>query len=360
MIERILPVQVASAEAFEDVPGTTLFPEERAVISRAAEVRQREFTTARACARAALAKLDRPPVAIPPGPRGAPKWPEGVIGSITHCTGYRAAAVALTRDVVALGVDAEPNEGLPNHGMLDMVARAEERARLSDLAAEMPSVRWDRLLFSAKESVLQGVVSTDQALARFRIGGHCHLRVCRHVYRAPAGAWPAGSRVAAHYPVRAVAGRSRTACDRRRAPRLTGHSHSREDLAQGARPVRPPLGLSRAAEGDLFESDAVLPRGTRDMQVLVDDSPCFVPQVPVGRAFGATPLSEFRVRQEPGRFTGQREVADQYGLHGWRQVRQPSLGSLDVGVAPGFPVSDRGRCAAPPHRSIRCRSCMRE
>lgn len=165
MIERILPGQVASAEAFGDDPSATLFPEERAVIRRAVEARRREFSTARACARAALSKLGRPPVAILPGLRGAPEWPEGVIGSITHCTGYRAAAVALTRDVVTLGVDAEPNEALPDHGMLDIVARAEERARLSDLAAEMPGVRWDRLLFSAKESVLQGVVSTGQALA---------------------------------------------------------------------------------------------------------------------------------------------------------------------------------------------------
>ena len=88
-----------------------------------------------------------------PGPRGAPQWPEGVTGSITHCAGYRAAAVALTRDVVSLGVDAEPNETLPNHGLLELIALDEERVRLADLTARMPGICWDRLLFSAKESV---------------------------------------------------------------------------------------------------------------------------------------------------------------------------------------------------------------
>jgi 4'-phosphopantetheinyl transferase EntD len=30
---------------------------------------------------------------ITPGERGAPRWPDGVVGCLTHCDGYRAAAV---------------------------------------------------------------------------------------------------------------------------------------------------------------------------------------------------------------------------------------------------------------------------
>ncbi|MFD3676463.1 hypothetical protein [Streptomyces sp. NPDC058613] len=41
--------------------------------------------------------------------RRNPVWPSGIVGSMTHCTGYRAAAVARTGHLVALGVDAEPN-----------------------------------------------------------------------------------------------------------------------------------------------------------------------------------------------------------------------------------------------------------
>lgn len=153
MIERILPSQIAAAESFGDDPVAELFPEERAFIERATERRRREFTTARACARAALARLGCPAVAVLPGPGRAPQWPDGITGSITHCAGYRAAAVSLTRDVVSLGVDAEPDEALPGPGMLELIARDEERVRLRGLAAEMPGICWERLLFSAKESV---------------------------------------------------------------------------------------------------------------------------------------------------------------------------------------------------------------
>ena len=153
MIERILPSEVAACESFGDDPDAVLFPQEYAVIARAAESRRREFATARACARAALTQLGLPAVPVLPGPHRAPQWPEGVTGSITHCTGYRAAAVALTRDVISLGVDAEPNEALPDHDMLRLIARDEERVRLAELAAGMPGISWDRLLFSAKESV---------------------------------------------------------------------------------------------------------------------------------------------------------------------------------------------------------------
>jgi 4'-phosphopantetheinyl transferase EntD len=75
-----------------------------------------------------------------------------VAGSITHCEGYRAAGVARTTAIATMGLDAEPNEPLPD-GVLDVIALDSERARIAELSAAEPAVRWDRLLFSAKESV---------------------------------------------------------------------------------------------------------------------------------------------------------------------------------------------------------------
>ena len=137
MIAGILPPEVSVAEEFGDVPGVLLFPEEEAVIARAVDKRRREFTTARACARAALDKLGLPPVPIVPGLRGAPGWPAGIVGSITHCAGYRAAAVARDREVVTIGLDAEPHEPLPA-GVLGAIASAGEQAALAALAAARP------------------------------------------------------------------------------------------------------------------------------------------------------------------------------------------------------------------------------
>lgn len=152
MIADILPPEVAAEETFGDVPDIALFPGEKAAIANAVDKRRREFATGRACARAALAKLGFPPVPIVPGPRGAPQWPPGVVGSITHCAGYRASAVARARDVVTIGLDAEPHDTLP-HGLLAVIASGDEEARLAALAAARPDVCWDRILFCAKESV---------------------------------------------------------------------------------------------------------------------------------------------------------------------------------------------------------------
>jgi 4'-phosphopantetheinyl transferase EntD len=152
MIAEILPSAVAAAETRSDFPDTVLFPVEEIALGQAVEKRRREFTAARACARTALQELGIPPLAIPSGDRGEPCWPEGIVGSITHCRGYRACAVARAREFVAIGIDAEPNEALPD-GVLDAISRAEELPQLRALARTTPEVHWDRLLFSAKESV---------------------------------------------------------------------------------------------------------------------------------------------------------------------------------------------------------------
>ena len=152
MISEILPAVVECAEAFGDPPDAALFPAEAALLARAVEKRRREFATGRNCARSALGALGIGPAPILPGQGGAPQWPSGIVGSITHCDGYRAAAVARAGEVVTIGLDAEPAEWLPGE-VLGLVALPDERDRLHDLARDVPGVCWDRLLFSAKESV---------------------------------------------------------------------------------------------------------------------------------------------------------------------------------------------------------------
>ena len=143
---------MASAEALDDPPDAVLYPGEAELITRAVDKRRREFRTVRHCARRALRQLGLPPVAVLRGERGEPLWPPDVVGSMTHCSGYRAAAVAHSCDVHALGIDAEPNEPLPA-GVLDAIASAHEQGRLSQLAAADGTIHWDRLLFCAKEPV---------------------------------------------------------------------------------------------------------------------------------------------------------------------------------------------------------------
>jgi 4'-phosphopantetheinyl transferase EntD len=152
VLAELLPPTVAAEEAFADPPELGLFPAEAAALAGAVEKRRREFAAVRRCARAALARLGEPPRPLLPGEGGAPCWPDGVVGSLTHCAGYRAAAVARASEVVTVGVDGEPHEPLPD-GVLDIVAGPEEHALLDALRAACPNVRWDRVLYSAKESV---------------------------------------------------------------------------------------------------------------------------------------------------------------------------------------------------------------
>jgi 4'-phosphopantetheinyl transferase EntD len=152
LIEKILPGAVAVAEAFDDPPDAVLYPGEAEVISRAVDKRRREFRTVRHCARRALRQLGLPPAPVLRGEHGEPQWPPGVVGSMTHCAGYRAAAIAHSCDLRTLGIDAEPHQPLPA-GVLDVIARDEEQDSLSELAATDSATCWDRILFCAKETV---------------------------------------------------------------------------------------------------------------------------------------------------------------------------------------------------------------
>ncbi|MFG3286717.1 4'-phosphopantetheinyl transferase [Streptomyces sp. NPDC048111] len=156
MIEALFPhPATATAEHFGDTPdGEGLFPQERALVAGVGAGRRREFTTVRHCARAAMAALGAAAAPLLPDEWGAPRWPPGIVGSMTHCRGYRAAVVARATAVRALGLDAEPHRPLRD-GVLDAVATPRERAALSALAALDPSVHWDRLLFCAKEATFK-------------------------------------------------------------------------------------------------------------------------------------------------------------------------------------------------------------
>jgi 4'-phosphopantetheinyl transferase EntD len=152
VLEQLLPATAAVSESRLDVVDAPLFAEEETIVARAVEKRRREFTTARACSRQALMRIGVMPQAIPSGPRGEPRWPQGIVGSITHCEGFRACAVARRGQLATIGIDAEVNAPLPD-GLLADIALPGERQRLIALAEEEPAVSWDRLLFSAKESV---------------------------------------------------------------------------------------------------------------------------------------------------------------------------------------------------------------
>jgi len=136
------------AEMYDDPPHLAALPEEEPLIARSVVKRRNEFVTVRHCARVAMQQLGVPPSPILKGDRGEPRWPVGVVGSLTHCEGYRAAVVGRSAAVRSVGIDAEPHGVLPK-GVLDAISLPVERTEISALPGEL---HWDRILFCAKEA----------------------------------------------------------------------------------------------------------------------------------------------------------------------------------------------------------------
>ena len=159
-----------------------------------------------------------PPVPILKGDKGEPCWPDGVVGSLTHCTGYRGAVVGRSAAVRSVGIDAEPHDVLPD-GVLDAITLDEERHEIAALPAG-PALGSNPVLRQGSD--LQGLVPADQALAGFRgrprrvrrrSGRREHRRVRLQDPDRPGRA--VGS--AADRAAGPLVGRARTGADRDRA-----------------------------------------------------------------------------------------------------------------------------------------------
>lgn len=125
--------------------------QEAALAESMQPARRAEFTAGRTQARLALGAIGVPVVALPRDEAGAPRWPSGITGSITHVRhgdiSFCAVAVSDQPSLLGLGLDAEPREPLPPR-LGTRILTDRER----DMAAGMPA--WvDRLLFSIKECV---------------------------------------------------------------------------------------------------------------------------------------------------------------------------------------------------------------
>lgn len=150
LMRAVLPevADLVFAELYHDPPELSPMPEEEPLIARSVAKRRNEFVTVRHCARVAMGKLGVPQAPILKGEKGEPCWPDGLVGSLTHCEGYRGAVVGRRTGVRSVGIDAEPHGVLPD-GVLGAISLAEERHEIAALPA---GLHWDRILFCAKEA----------------------------------------------------------------------------------------------------------------------------------------------------------------------------------------------------------------
>jgi enterobactin synthetase component D len=85
----------------------------------------------------------------------APRWPEGVVGSITHTAGMAAAAAAHAADYAGVGLDLE-RVGRASVRLMRRTLRPEERARLEALP-EADRGATATIVFCAKESIFKAL-----------------------------------------------------------------------------------------------------------------------------------------------------------------------------------------------------------
>ncbi len=144
----LLPDQLSYVDANPGWGEYWLHEEEELLVVHAVEKRYREFAAGRTCARLALATLGIINFPVLAGPSREPVWPDGIVGSVTHCDGYCAAAVARVSDFAGVGIDSEVNAPLSDK-VNSIVGLPEELNRLDDSGLGSLAV----LLFSAKEAI---------------------------------------------------------------------------------------------------------------------------------------------------------------------------------------------------------------
>ena len=150
LLARILVPDLFGAEMADMGQPVLLFPQEEALVGKAAPKRRREFALGRACAHAALEKLGCEQGVIGRSASGAPLWPKGIVGSITHTKDYAAAVVGEARHFSGIGVDAERIGGVTRELWPRLFDDA-ERDYLQNLdEAVRPEIA--TLAFSAKEA----------------------------------------------------------------------------------------------------------------------------------------------------------------------------------------------------------------
>lgn len=106
-LETLLNRPVVAYRQLQNAGSDDVHQAERELIRSASRSRKEEFYGGRVCAAACLDALGEAATPVGRGPRNMPIWPQGIVGSIAHCSGYCAAAAARSGDVRALGIDIE-------------------------------------------------------------------------------------------------------------------------------------------------------------------------------------------------------------------------------------------------------------
>jgi 4'-phosphopantetheinyl transferase EntD len=146
----LFPPDVVGAELRMAGDPSLLFPDEARDLGRAVPARIQEFAAGRLSARRALAEFGFADFPLRVNGDRRPRWPDAIVGSITHTAGFCGAVVAQRRQFLAIGLDTEI-VGRVTPEIWQTICTPEESSWLHALG-EPEQSRCAALVFSAKES----------------------------------------------------------------------------------------------------------------------------------------------------------------------------------------------------------------
>ncbi len=149
-MSELFPPGALAAELREPGDPRELLPDERQFYPAAVQSRRQEFAAGRLCARRLLAQFGIVDFPVQAAADRQPVWPEAVVGSITHTTGFCAAVVARKASLSAVGIDSELARSVKPE-LWRGICTPPERAWLRSLPQEEQAAA-ATLIFSAKEA----------------------------------------------------------------------------------------------------------------------------------------------------------------------------------------------------------------
>jgi 4'-phosphopantetheinyl transferase EntD len=174
-------LDVVAAELQGNASHELLTTDELGFISHCSPKRIEDFSAGRACAHRALTELGISGFSLLSASDRAPIWPPGVVGSITHTKGFRAAVVAPERGLCSLGLDCE-GSGAVDEELWSRICAPPELERLAALDS-VTAQHQAALIFASKEAFYKCqypltkawvgfedvVIDVDSANAAFRV-----------------------------------------------------------------------------------------------------------------------------------------------------------------------------------------------
>lgn len=143
-------------------------------LAAAVAKRRAEYLAGRLCAMQALGAAGYPATAPGRHREGAPFWPDGAVGSISHTGGLACAAVATERAFAGVGIDLEPvcGDGEAAEIAASIYAPGEREALGAWPGREAELLT---IVFTAKEALYKCVWPTVRRFVDFEEAAVCRI-----------------------------------------------------------------------------------------------------------------------------------------------------------------------------------------